>query len=773
MLRLKIHRGWVLFIMLLTVTSLSFAQGTTKLTGTVTDANGAFLPYVSVTAKQSGSAKVSVGITDAKGYYEITIPQCDSLHVTYTYTGFVEKSFILHSQQGSLKNDVVMTEDVKMLDELVVNGHTMIAGKDKSMYFPTKAQRKSANTGQRLLYNLMIPEINVDRKTGSATTRDKRSITQCINGVQASATEIHNLHPDDIIRVDYYSSPSGKFAMYDAVIDFVVKKHDYGGYVDLKTETTMLTPEGNYSVNAKYTHKNWEYQVIAGTGFINDNKSGTETTETVNLEEPFVKTSFNRSHKEKSQNAYGLVSLKYSTKNMDFTIRPGLSWNRTPKLYDTDSIHYSQNAFPDGLSTTRAHSRGVSPYVNSELNWTIGKKNYLYIGTNLSYSYSRYNRNYQEMSFNSSPLTTRTNEDSYDLWLSLYYTRIIPKGSITLGFVPQVESYNDRYHGSTENSQELKNTSYFWRICGRYSFSDRLSARVYLDMRYYKSVVNNVKEKKLLFQPRLDVTYKTSESGRLDFNLQSGYTVPPISWKSSLSQKVNYYEIIRGNENIEHFVIYQPSISYTQSLSFVDFNIALMGYSSPKSIQDDYYVENNMLIHSYKTGGSLDGYYFMATPTFYLLNRNMQLSLAMTYGRTKTNDVFRKKLNIYGYNFNWLYMIKEFTLSAYYAPKSTSVSMTRSGYSYDAPTYGLSASWSHNNWYFSVDANNFFETRRYTETLLNALCYTRRSNAVNRSYYPSISINVSYNINFGHKKVNRSNIDVDKKVKSGILKPTE
>lgn len=117
MLRLKTHRGWVLFIMLLTVTSLSFAQGTTKLTGTVTDANGAFLPYVSVTAKQSGSAKVSVGITDAKGYYEITIPQCDSLHVTYTYTGFVEKSFILHSQQGSLKNDVVMTEDVKMLDE--------------------------------------------------------------------------------------------------------------------------------------------------------------------------------------------------------------------------------------------------------------------------------------------------------------------------------------------------------------------------------------------------------------------------------------------------------------------------------------------------------------------------------------------------------------------------------------------------------------------------------------------------------------------------------
>ena len=770
---LKLHGGWVLLMMLLKVTSLSFAQGTTKLTGTVTDASGAFLPYVSVAAKPSGNDKVSVGITDAKGYYEITIPLCDSLHVTYTYTGFVEKSFSLHPQQSIMKKDVVMIEDVKMLDELVVSGHTMIAGKDKSMYFPTKAQRKSTNTGSRLLYNLMIPEINVDRKTGSATTRDKRSITQCINGVRASATEIRNLNPDDIIRVDYYSSPSGKFTMYDAVIDFVVKKYDYGGYVDIKTETTILTPEGNYSVNAKYTRKKWEYQVIAGAGFVNDNKSGTETTETVDLKEPFVKRSFNTSHKEKSQNAYGLVLLKYSTKNMNFVMRPGLSWNKTPKLYDTDSIHYSQNAYPDGLSMTRIHSRGVSPYVSSELNWTIDKKNYLYVGTNLSYSYNRYTRNYKEMSFDSSPLTTFTKEDSYDIWLSLYYTRTIPKGTITLGFVPQVESYNDRYHGSTENSQELKNTSFFWRISAKYTFSERLSARAYLDMTFYKSVVNDVKEKKLLFQPRLNVTYKTSDASRLDLNLQTGYTVPPISWKSSLSQQVNYYEMIRGNENLEHFVVYQPSISYTHTLNFVDFNIALMGYSSPKSIQDDYFVENNMLIHSYRTGGSLDGYYLMATPTLYLLDRNMQLSLAMVYGRTKTNDILRKKLNIYGYNFNWLYLIKEFTLSAYYAPKATSVSMTRSSYSYDSPTYGLSVSWSHNNWFISVDANNFFDTKRYTETLLNASCYMRRGNAVSRSYYPSISLNASYNINFGHKKVNRSDVDVDKNVKSGILKPTE
>ena len=770
---LRSFRCWLLCLVLSGLSSYSFAQGSTKLTGTVTDVNGAFLPYVTVTARQAGDTTKCIGITDAKGAYEMTIPLCDSLYVTYTYMGFVEQSFLLNSNQGNRNINVVMTEDAKLLNEVVVKGHSMIVDKDKSMYFPSKAQRKSANTGSRLLYNMMIPEIKVDRNTGTATTRDKRAITQCVNGVQASMTEIRNLRPEDIIRVDYYSAPSGKFAMYDAVIDFVVKRYDYGGYVDIKAGTTMLTPAGNYSVSSKYARKKWEYQVFAGAGFVDDNKSGTETMETVDLAEPFTKTSFNTSHMERSQNAYSLMSLRYTAKNINFVVSPGLSWNSTPKLYSKDSIHYSPNVYPDGLSTTESHSRGVSPYISGNLKWTIGKKDYLYVGTNLSYSHSNYTRNYMEMSSTQPPLTTSTRENSYNLWLSLHYIRIIPKGSITLGFIPQVESFRDRYQGSTEESQELRNTSYFWRVSAKYNFTPRLSAEAYLDMTLYKSVVNDEEEKKLLFQPRLTVNYQTSDAGRLNFNLQTGYTVPPISRKSSLSQQVNYYELIRGNENLEHFVAYMPSLSYTHSLKFVDFNIALMGFCSPKSIQDDYYVENNMLIHSYKTGGSFGAYTLSASPTFYLLGRKMQVSLGIMYGWSKTNDFLRKKLNLYGCDINWLYLIKEFTLSAYYSPKSTSVDLTSSNYSYTPTTYGLSASWSHGNWFLSVDANNFFNTKRYSETLLNAPCYTRRSNAVSRSYYSSVSLNVSYNINFGHKKVKRSDMGIDKNIKTGILKPTE
>lgn len=74
MLELRLHRDWLPLLLLLAVSSLSCAQGTTKLTGAVTDTNGAFLPYVTVTAKPLGSEKECVGITNAKGAYEITIP---------------------------------------------------------------------------------------------------------------------------------------------------------------------------------------------------------------------------------------------------------------------------------------------------------------------------------------------------------------------------------------------------------------------------------------------------------------------------------------------------------------------------------------------------------------------------------------------------------------------------------------------------------------------------------------------------------------------------
>lgn len=77
-----------------------------------------------------------------------------------------------------------------------------------------------------LLYNLMIPELKIDRRTKSIRTQDEKNVAQCINGHEATSLEIKSLRARDIIRIDYYPKATGKFANYDAVVDYIVKVVD-------------------------------------------------------------------------------------------------------------------------------------------------------------------------------------------------------------------------------------------------------------------------------------------------------------------------------------------------------------------------------------------------------------------------------------------------------------------------------------------------------------------------------------------------------------------
>ena len=58
------------------------------------------------------------------------------------------------------------TNDVS-LGEVLIKGESFIRKKDHVLILPNKEQIKHATTGYDLLYNLMIPGINVDRRKGS------------------------------------------------------------------------------------------------------------------------------------------------------------------------------------------------------------------------------------------------------------------------------------------------------------------------------------------------------------------------------------------------------------------------------------------------------------------------------------------------------------------------------------------------------------------------------------------------------------------------------
>lgn len=102
--------------MLITVSSV-FAQGTKKLTGIVSDLSGEPLIGVSIVVKGT-----TIGtVTDLNGGYSLNIPdENKKATLIFTYVGYLKQEISVNNKHTL---NVIMKEDDKLLDEVVVVGY--------------------------------------------------------------------------------------------------------------------------------------------------------------------------------------------------------------------------------------------------------------------------------------------------------------------------------------------------------------------------------------------------------------------------------------------------------------------------------------------------------------------------------------------------------------------------------------------------------------------------------------------------------------------------
>ena len=346
------------------VNILSANASEIKLYGNISDTKGAGLPYVNVKAEVMGTDRVGHAVSDANGYYELTFDSPgDSCRVVYSCIGFKTYSCILPFNKSSRKN-VKLEDDTNLLNEIKVTGALSIQQADKTIFLPTTTQRKSSNTGWELLHNMMIPELYVDKNSGKVKTTSDKDVTVCINGQPASDIEVKALRSRDIVRVDYHPNPTGKWATYQSVIDFIVRTVDDGGYLSINTSTKFITPHGDYNVYGKWRHNKWESFLYGSTTFDNDRHSGSDMEETVSLSPSFVKYTSNEDYHRKDMTANGTYFLRYNGPHLVMKADAGLNWNHTPVNTSHNDISYADNVYSPSLAAVSQTEKGISPNVN-------------------------------------------------------------------------------------------------------------------------------------------------------------------------------------------------------------------------------------------------------------------------------------------------------------------------------------------------------------------------------------------------------------------------
>ena len=155
------------------------------------------------------------------------------------------------------------TLNIQHLKGVTVSGQYIQQAADHYNCIPTSKQRKHSHSGYELVRSMMIPGVDVDTESGKVST-PAGAATLYINGREATFREIQSLRTKDVVRVEYYDMPTGKYAKDLAVLNYVVKQFKSGGYTQLDALQGLGYKCGGYNITSKYSFGNSNANLWAG-----------------------------------------------------------------------------------------------------------------------------------------------------------------------------------------------------------------------------------------------------------------------------------------------------------------------------------------------------------------------------------------------------------------------------------------------------------------------------------------------------------------------------
>lgn len=186
-------------------------SSTYKVTGVVKDINGESVIGASVLEKGTTNGI----ITDIDGNFTLSVHPNSTLVISFI--GYASQEFVISSNNTQL--NVILKEDSKMIDEVVVVGYSVqkkenLTGSVAAVNFNDVANMPVANTANMLqgrLPGVMLtgngaqagkdsPEIRV-RGVGTLGDASKNNPMVLIDGVESSISQISELAPEDIESV--------------------------------------------------------------------------------------------------------------------------------------------------------------------------------------------------------------------------------------------------------------------------------------------------------------------------------------------------------------------------------------------------------------------------------------------------------------------------------------------------------------------------------------------------------------------------------------------
>ena len=714
---------------------------------------------------------VPMAFTSQQEYLDTSILQSDS---TFLFKELKEENLLIVYKLGDIyyaepfvgpkdyfivsvpQANIASSTDVEQLSELTVEGSNQYTEANKTIFIPTKKEKKVSRGGIDLIDNMSISSLYVDPMTKAVTTAAGDGVKFFIDMQPASQTQIEMLRAMDIQTVEFLESPADpRFQGARYVINYVLVKYEFGGYTVLSAQQRFIQNLGNYNVYSRYTQGKMLYDFGGGFNYHSDSHVGSDNISTYHFPDfDVTRTSSNLGGKTTRRNGYGTFQAIYQSDKVTIANSIGISGSNTPMSTSYGNVKYTSNFYPEEQSSRYSHRSNFSLVWDG--NYFFAMPYDFSLSVTPAASYATYRSCY---SYIEGALTTNDSRDrAWTYRILAHLQKKFGRQSVGIRLSNDGSGNNVSYSGTISSAAKGNSTGGVFDLSANINFG-KFWAAGNAGGKYFIQTISGVKSTTVA--PALFVQAGYNFTTRSSLSMYSNYS----PYTTAMNQKtdnfvlLNNIDAVKGNPNLKDGHYFNLGLRYnlrpSRKLNISAYwTFTRMSNMIVNSYEPKYYMDRLIMLQTLVNDGFINTHDYGLNLSYSLLNSNLRL-----YGGVQGRTVARHSQQYYNGTYlrffaNATYFLDNFYVKAAYNYHRTSVG------NYDirkSPAYyNISAGWGNGNWNIEVSTvNPSVGNYKSGSSFIQTPTFSSETHEFSGAYHRVVMLSVAYNFSYG-KKITKS-----------------
>lgn len=668
-------------------------------------------------------------------------------------------------------SDTVQTnknEKPVKLSGVTIEATRVIQKPDGQLIFPSKTQRNSSTNGYSLLAKLSLPRIRINETMHTITALNNNGDVQIrINGVIATKTELINMNPKLVKNIEFIDNPGVRYGEnVGYVLNIRTAKSKQGGAIGIDLNNALTTKSSDNTAFIKFNRGNSELSFSYSFNY--QDFKGSRTKEEANYQlsnntSYYIERNDLSSRNRTVRNGF---QLKYNLADsaLSYVFQASLSNDFNHSL-NNDKTY--QMFTPEGnfLSESRNSERSFSPVLDLYYYRKLGKSNNItanIVGTIIG---TKANNYLKEVS----PYIYNVDGQMRSLYSELIYEHQLRPFTISAGINSMLKYIRNEYIGDVKSFNKMNYSTLYmfseikgnWQKLGYVFGIGATNAG-------YKQATD--KYNYWLFRPKLSLNYSVTQALSVRYSFEIFEHISRIAMISNTKIRENSREWRVGNPNIEPNKVVQQivNISYVRPrfYNLVDFfwrlntNPNMSKYVRNANNEFYYMQANQKRIEMFSIS---DAFNIKIIPD--VLETTLVGAL---YRFINEGDDYKHSLTTFNFQASIQAYLGRWTLTAY-ADNGWKFNEGET-LAHNGSNIYVGSSYRLGNLYLSLYLQNPFmqHHKDLHSHILN--CYvTKNTVQRNRDMGNFLTFNLSWNLEFGHRKQNKKQHNQHKDTDTGIM----